>query len=140
MKGNPYLPSPHSIETKDCWNWRLWDKERDREKEREREVERQAGRLKVQKHYRGLSRVPARTYIIAPFNQLLYRCQMLKRGEWERERGSKVILRVLELRLFVIMLLVFFSIKLIYLTEFLFDIFLLKIFYSFKIYVIRMYI
>ena len=40
----------------------------------------------IQKHSRGLNRVPARTYIFACLNQLTYRCHREREREKERQR------------------------------------------------------
>ena len=51
-------------------DWEIWSvcvRERKRQRERDYKF--------IQKHNRGLNRVPARTYIFACLNQLSYRCQ-----------------------------------------------------------------
>ena len=51
--------------------------EEENKREREKEKERERDYKFIQKHSRGLNRVPARTFIFACLNQLIYRCHSI---------------------------------------------------------------
>ena len=60
---------------------------KDRKMENGKERERERDYKFIQKHSRGLNRVPARTYIFACLNQLSYRCH---KRETERETEREI--------------------------------------------------